>query len=110
GAVEYLARPLERGQLAGLARRLGVAGTAAPVLVVDDDPAMRELLRRALERDGLRVEEAEHGRAALAVIEREAPALILLDLLMPEMDGFEFLRALRQRGAWRGRAGVRGWA
>jgi signal transduction histidine kinase/DNA-binding response OmpR family regulator len=102
GAVEYLAKPLDRGRLATLARRLGVAAARAPVLVVDDDPAMRELLRRALEKDGLRVEEAEHGRAALAAVEREVPALILLDLLMPEMDGFEFLRALRQREAWRG--------
>jgi signal transduction histidine kinase/DNA-binding response OmpR family regulator len=101
GSVEYLAKPFDWGRLATLARQHGVAETTAPVLVVDDDAAVRELIRRALERDGLRVVEAEHGRAALAVIQREAPSLILLDLLMPEMDGFEFLRLLRQREAWR---------
>jgi CheY-like chemotaxis protein len=101
GSVEYLAKPFDWGRLATLARQHGVAETTAPVLVVDDDAAVRELIRRALERDGLRVVEAEHGRAALAVLQREAPSLILLDLLMPEMDGFEFLRLLRQQEAWR---------
>src|SRR5262249_30574496 len=68
---------------------------AEPVLVVDDDAAVRDTLRRPLERDGLTVVEAEHGRAALGQLARRRPALILLDLTMPIMDGFEFLEAPR---------------
>jgi CheY-like chemotaxis protein len=48
------------------------------------------------------VDEAEHGRAALERLAVATPGIILLDLMMPEMDGFEFLQALRQREAWRG--------
>jgi signal transduction histidine kinase/DNA-binding response OmpR family regulator len=96
GAIDYLTKPVDRGRLLALVRQVGAAATAAPVLVVDDDPATREVIRRALERDGVAVVEAEHGRAALAAIDRQRPALILLDLTMPEMDGFEFLETLRR--------------
>ncbi len=96
GAVDYLTKPVDRGRLLALVRQFRPAASTAPVLVVDDDPAMRELIRRALERDGLAVVEAEHGRAALAQVARQRPAVILLDLTMPEMDGFEFLETLRR--------------
>ena len=69
--------------------------------VVDDDGDARELMRRLLERDGWEVVEAENGRAALARLGEHRPELILLDLMMPEMDGFELLGALRAREAWR---------
>jgi CheY-like chemotaxis protein len=59
---------------------------------------MREMLRRTLEKEGWRVVEAPNGKAGLQKLEQAAPALILLDLMMPEMDGFEFMDALRQRG------------
>jgi CheY-like chemotaxis protein len=62
---------------------------------------MRDLTRRALERDGFPVADAENGRAALAQIGRQTPALILLDLMMPEMDGFAFLAELRAHEDWR---------
>jgi CheY-like chemotaxis protein len=68
---------------------------------VDDEPAAREALRRMLERDGWRVAEAADGRAALAVIAQERPALLLLDLMMPGMDGFEVVQALRADPAQR---------
>jgi adenylate cyclase len=67
------------------------------VLIVEDDPGTRESLRRVIEREGWSSTEAENGRAALEKIEISAPALILLDLMMPEMDGFEFLDELRDR-------------
>jgi CheY-like chemotaxis protein len=54
-----------------------------------------------LEKEGWTVREAEHGRLALARLEEERPELILLDLMMPEMDGFTFLETLRQQEAWR---------
>jgi CheY-like chemotaxis protein len=69
--------------------------------VVEDDAASREMLRRALDGDGWSVREAENGRVALACLREEQPALILLDLMMPEMDGFEFIAELRKRQEWR---------
>jgi CheY-like chemotaxis protein len=101
GAVDYLTKPVDWTHLADVVRRLRAAGATEPVLVVDDDPAMRDLVRRALEKEGIPVVEAEHGRAALERVARQAPALILLDLMMPEMDGFEFLAELRRQEAWR---------
>jgi CheY-like chemotaxis protein len=55
------------------------------------------VLRRALEKEGWQVREAENGRVGLQRVDEQAPALILLDLMMPEMDGFEFLDTLRVR-------------
>jgi CheY-like chemotaxis protein len=68
--------------------------------VVEDDPAIREMLRCVLEQEALSVVEAGTGRAALAQVAFSPPALILLDLMMPEMDGFEFIATLRQNPAW----------
>ncbi len=65
------------------------------MLVVEDDPATREVIRRALERDGWLVREAHNGRHALEIMSDEAPDLVVLDLMMPEMDGFDFVTQLR---------------
>ena len=73
-----------------------------PILVVDDDAGVRQLLRRTLEAEGYSVGEAENGRAALALLESGLPGVILLDLMMPEMDGFGVVSALRAREAWHG--------
>ena len=69
--------------------------------MVEDDTELRELLRRMLEKEGWTVVEAENGRAALDRVEQLVPELILLDLMMPVMDGFEFLVELRKVDAWR---------
>ena len=84
-----------------------LADTAGPadagyVLVVEDDDGVRELERRSLERAGWRVVEAIDGGAALAQMERETPRLVVLDLLMPNVDGFAVVEQLRRRPAWRG--------
>ncbi|MEE8286717.1 MAG: response regulator, partial [Gammaproteobacteria bacterium] len=71
------------------------------VLVVEDEADTRELLRRTLERGGWLVTEADNGRVALESVAENRPELILLDLIMPEMDGFAFIEALHQREAWR---------
>ena len=68
------------------------------ILIVDDQANVRLLIRDYLTQEGLRVVEAEHGRQALIVARREQPDLILLDLMMPEMGGYEFLRAYRKEG------------
>ena len=71
------------------------------VLIVEDDANLREMLRRTLEAEKWRVVEAENGRAALGQIQARKPAVILLDLMMPVMDGFELLAELHKREEWR---------
>jgi DNA-binding response OmpR family regulator len=67
-----------------------------PILVVDDDAKIVRLVRTYLERDGFTVLTAADGRRALEAIEREAPALVVLDLMLPEIDGRAVIRAIRQ--------------
>jgi signal transduction histidine kinase/DNA-binding response OmpR family regulator len=97
GATEYMTKPVDRERLGGLLRRLLGPGSDGPVLLVEDDAATRELLRRLLEKEQCTVLEAGNGREALEVAAEVAPALVLLDLMMPEMDGFAFLREFRSR-------------
>lgn len=68
------------------------------ILVVDDEPSIVELAQLYLEQDGFTVESAGDGKAALEAAGRLQPALIVLDVMLPEMDGFEVCRALRQAG------------
>jgi len=69
---------------------------AKTILVVDDKASVRKLLREYLSEEGYRVASAENGREALFVARHEKPDLILLDIMMPEMSGFEFMRAYRK--------------
>ena len=97
GASEYLTKPIDRKRLAALVKRYVPSPAAGPVLVVEDDAGTRALLGKVLGKAGWRVSEAENGRVGLDRFAEQHPALILLDLMMPEMDGFEFLDALRRR-------------
>jgi len=99
GASEYLTKPIERDRLARVLKKFRRDGGAHRVLVVEDDPLTRSTLRRAMEAEGWEVAEAEHGRAGLDRARERTPDLVLLDLIMPEMDGFEFLEHLRARGS-----------
>jgi CheY-like chemotaxis protein len=67
------------------------------VLVVEDDPATQELVTKYMTKEGWQVVTANNGRAALDRVSEGKPDLVLLDLMMPEMDGFEFLEAFRQQ-------------
>jgi CheY-like chemotaxis protein len=96
GASEYLTKPIDRSRLTAVVKKYATPGSAHPVLVVEDDHATRSVLRRSLRRQGWEVAEAENGRAALERIAERRPELVILDLMMPEMDGFEFLEALRE--------------
>ena len=69
----------------------------AQVLVVEDDPGMRQLVEDVLTDEGYRVRTAEDGQAALEEVARELPGIILLDMRMPRMNGWEFAREFRAR-------------
>jgi hypothetical protein len=98
GAADYLTKPIERERLLAVLR---AHRRDHPVLVVDDDVTLRQLLRRMLEPEGYTVVEAENGRVALERLRGVAPSVVLLDLMMPEMDGFEFVAEFRRHEAWR---------
>jgi CheY-like chemotaxis protein len=98
GASDYLTKPIDRERLVAVLRQ---HRRDLPVLVVDDDDEVRQLLRRMLEPEGYAVVEAENGRVALERLDDVRPSVILLDLMMPEMDGFEFVAEFRRHEAWR---------
>jgi Response regulator containing CheY-like receiver, AAA-type ATPase, and DNA-binding domains len=62
------------------------------VLVIEDEPSIRQMVRRVLEKEGWVVREAENGKAGLRAVSESKPAVILLDLMMPVMNGFDFVR------------------
>jgi signal transduction histidine kinase/DNA-binding response OmpR family regulator len=95
GATEYLSKPVEKSKLLALVRNCR-RDDPAPILIVEDDPSMRKLVRTILQKEGYAVREAENGLAGLQRIEEEIPQLIILDLMMPEMNGFEMLAEMRR--------------
>ena len=100
GAADYLLKPVEWNRLKSVLDRFRTEDNGL-ILAVDDDEDGLHRTATMLEREGLKVITALNGREALARMEVERPGLILLDLVMPEMDGFAFLKAMRERGEWR---------
>lgn len=96
GASAYLTKPIDRARLAAALEPFRIKDASQCALVVEDDETALEMTRRLLVGEGWTVATARNGREALARVAERRPHLILLDLLMPEMDGFEFLAALRQ--------------
>ncbi|MBM4287690.1 MAG: response regulator [Deltaproteobacteria bacterium] len=101
GAADYLTKPIQRDRLLAILEKYCPASEPATVLVVEDDTATREVIRHLLEKTGIQVTEAENGRVALERLALGQPTLILLDLMMPEMDGFQFVDYVREHEAWR---------
>jgi signal transduction histidine kinase/DNA-binding response OmpR family regulator len=101
GAAGYLTKPIDRERLVEILSRLRVAGTPGSVLVVEDDEEQRQLVRASLSSRGWTVREAANGRLALDALAADLPDAILLDLMMPEMDGFELVAALQANARWR---------
>ena len=101
GAAGYLTKPIDRERLHRLVRRFQAPARATRVLMVEDDASQRERMLGWLERPQWIVREAANGREALDLLREEKPDVILLDLMMPEMDGFEVVAALQGNKDWR---------
>jgi DNA-binding response OmpR family regulator/anti-sigma regulatory factor (Ser/Thr protein kinase) len=104
GAADYLTKPVDRRRLVELVGRYCApderAAATGDVLVVEDDDATREMLLRTLEQAGWPARGAANGRLGMEAVAAVAPALIILDLMMPELDGFGFLDELRANAQW----------
>jgi len=96
GVTDYIYKPVDREKLVSAITRCVRYGDTAPVLIVDDDARQRDLLKRTLEKDGWETIRAHNGRAALEAVRARTPSIIILDLMMPEMDGFELIHTLRK--------------
>ncbi|MEE4356983.1 MAG: response regulator [Desulfococcaceae bacterium] len=100
GASDFLTKPIDSERFLSLIRKYQKSDSPFPILVVEDNTDMREMLRRMLEKENWDVMLAENGRIALERMEEKKPGLILLDLMMPEMDGFQFISELHRHEKW----------
>ncbi len=101
GATEHLVKPIDRNRLAEVLHQVRRNKSDLQILVVEDDPAARDLIVRTLAADGWKTMEADDGVEALRIVAERRPALILLDLMMPRMNGIEFVAELRETESWR---------
>ena len=97
-AADYLVKPLDADRLARVLEKYRTAEDCS-VIIVEDDKATRELVRRTLEKNGCATRTAENGRVGLDMLAEEGyrPNVVILDLMMPEVDGFTFLEEMRRR-------------
>jgi CheY-like chemotaxis protein len=100
GVADYLTKPVDWKRLTRVLQKYQRADAACRVLLVEDDTRTRKMLRTRLKKHGWPVIEAENGRVALERMAERLPDLILLDLMMPEMDGFQFLDQLHMNEDW----------
>jgi PAS domain S-box-containing protein len=103
GAADYLVKPVDKSVLLTTIRKYArpLPNATTPVLIVDDDPRALDLLDATLRSAGYEIHAAHNGAAALDVLSATPVSAILLDLLMPEMDGFELLNRVKQHEQWR---------
>ncbi|MEM7396817.1 MAG: response regulator, partial [Verrucomicrobiota bacterium] len=100
GASDYLTKPVKKEDLIGVLQKCRIHEDEATVLLVEDSEDIRKLLVNLLNDEGMKVVEAANGRAGLDALETCEPSLILLDLMMPEMDGFEFAALVQNSEKW----------
>lgn len=100
GASEYITKPVERDRLIKVMDKYISRRNNRSILVIEDDATTSDFITKLLQREGFSVTQAGNGLLALEYMESETPALILLDLMMPEMDGFEFIAQLRKQNKW----------
>ena len=101
GAAGYLTKPIDREQLHRLVERFRAQAQPTRVLLVEDDSFQRERMHAWLESQRWVVQEAANGREAMDRLQQSKPDLILLDLMMPEMDGFQVVATLQKEAGWR---------
>ncbi len=101
GASDYLNKPVDADKLIALLRKHCPEKARRRVLIVEDDEATRDVIRRMLGDGQWEMAEAENGLVGLERLAEAVPDVILLDLMMPEMDGFEFISAIRRDDRWR---------
>ncbi len=98
GANDYLFKPIDRDRLISVvAKYRHRDNSQLSILIIEDDVNVRSMLRRMLEKENCLVTEAQDGEEALEIMSEQVPQLILLDLMMPNIDGFEFIHLLRLR-------------
>jgi CheY-like chemotaxis protein len=102
GATDYMTKPVDFDRLVDVLHRQGVKPAAddGHILIVEDDAALMELEKRTLEKAGYRVVEATDGESAIARVSESIPRLIVLDLMLPGIAGFEVIERLRERPEW----------
>jgi len=96
GAADYFTKPIDWQRLGVVLQKHRKPSATQSVLLVEDDEPTREMLRRTLQKEGWQVREAANGRLGLEQLAHGVPGLILLDLMMPEVDGFGFMQELRK--------------
>ena len=96
-----MTKPIDRDRLVEVLSRYRMVDQSSTILVVEDDEEQRRLVSELLSSRGWTVREAANGRAALDIINEKSPDILLLDLMMPEMDGFELVTALQANASWR---------
>ncbi len=99
GAVDFLQKPVDPEVLIKSINSL-VQKDSKSIMVVDDDPEVRDMIKETLEDEDITVNLAENGLKGLAAMEKHSPDLILLDLMMPEMDGFKMINQLKKHKTW----------
>jgi signal transduction histidine kinase/DNA-binding response OmpR family regulator len=100
GAVDYLAKPVDKVRLLNVVDKHIARSARGPILVIEDDPDTLEITCDLLVQAGWSIQAAENSTEAIEIIEKSPPMLILLDLMMPEMDGFELIKKLRYHPQW----------
>ncbi len=101
GAIDYITKPFDTEALIAAVRKHCAEAAVHDILIVDDDASIRASFREAVETAGYRVREAVNGKDALARLHESPAALIILDIEMPEMNGYEFLDAFGENPSWR---------
>jgi len=100
GADDYVVKPIDWERFSHVLGNLTDSNRQRTILVVDDDEPTRELFRRTLADKDCRILEAENGQEALDLLQSHRPDMIVLDLMMPVMDGFEFLAEYNRHPDW----------
>ena len=100
GAQDYLIKPVNPDLLVQTMKRYTRSSDALNILIIDDDEQQRDMLTRIFAKEGWTMQTADGGRSALSLLAKSVPDVMILDLMMPAMDGFEFLNHVKENDQW----------